>query len=389
VICPKCGEDNSDNFRFCGMCGTLLETPRSTSVPSPNLPFSRSANPADLARPVIADNAPTPKRQVPASAPVAVPAKVPAISGPSMLGLDQAGPSRSELGQRVGNETNANPPSIDALREKSFSGLDSFFEQEQPKSGGFRILLLVGLLAALGVAGWWTYTNYLGVTGNRKAEVTTSNSTETPAETQPAKPEAKDSTTPGASTPPAAVSSTATPAGQTEDANANSNANPDGGAQPADAVKPVAPAPAAPATSVRSSTVRAKRISPAEKLAAKREAAAAARAAKQPPAATDTGDADFRKAEGYLYGRGAAENCNEAVKYLKAASAKSNAKARSTFGTMYATGHCATRDLPTSYLWFALALRADPNNQILEKDLNAIWNQMTPPERQQATRMKQ
>src|SRR5208283_1058847 len=28
VICPKCGEDNSDNFRFCGMCGNLLEARR-------------------------------------------------------------------------------------------------------------------------------------------------------------------------------------------------------------------------------------------------------------------------------------------------------------------------------------------------------------------------
>lgn len=103
----------------------------------------------------------------------------------------------------------------------------------------------------------------------------------------------------------------------------------------------------------------------------------------------DTGDADFRRGEAYLYGRGALENCSEAVKNLKAASAKANAKARSAFGTMYATGHCVPRDLPTSYLWFALALRVDPNNQILEKDLNAIWNQMTPPERQMATRMKQ
>ena len=82
-------------------------------------------------------------------------------------------------------------------------------------------------------------------------------------------------------------------------------------------------------------------------------------------------------------------NCDEAVRNLKEASAKQNAKARSTFGTMYATGHCVPRDLPTSYSWFALALRADPNNQILEKDLVAIWNQMTPPERQMATRAKQ
>jgi TPR repeat protein len=129
----------------------------------------------------------------------------------------------------------------------------------------------------------------------------------------------------------------------------------------------------------------------AEKGAAKREARATS--AKVPnlpePAAADSGDAPFRKGEAYLYGRGAPKNCDQAVKYLKAASAKSNAKARSAFGTMYATGHCVPRDLPTSYLWFAMALRADPNNQILEKDLSAVWNQMTPPERQLATKMKQ
>jgi TPR repeat protein len=130
---------------------------------------------------------------------------------------------------------------------------------------------------------------------------------------------------------------------------------------------------------------------PAEKRAATREPGVTSAKASNSstPATADTGDPDFRKGEAYLYGRGAQKNCNEAVKYLKAASAKSNAKARSAFGTMYATGHCVQRDLPTSYLWFALALRVDPNNQILEKDLNAVWNQMTPPERQMATRMKQ
>jgi TPR repeat protein len=127
----------------------------------------------------------------------------------------------------------------------------------------------------------------------------------------------------------------------------------------------------------------------AEKRAATREPGVTSAKASNSPMPADTGDPDFRKGEAYLYGRGAQENCNEAVKYLKAASAKSNAKARSAFGTMYATGHCVQRDLPTSYLWFALALRVDPNNQILEKDLNAVWNQMTPPERQMATRMKQ
>jgi TPR repeat protein len=128
---------------------------------------------------------------------------------------------------------------------------------------------------------------------------------------------------------------------------------------------------------------------PREKIATKPRPSVASPKNVPVALAADTGDAEFRKAEALLYGRGVPQNCDEAVKYLKAASAKSNAKARSTFGTMYATGHCTPRDLPTSYLWFAMALRADPNNQILEKDLSAIWNQMTPPERQMATRMKQ
>jgi TPR repeat protein len=63
-----------------------------------------------------------------------------------------------------------------------------------------------------------------------------------------------------------------------------------------------------------------------------------------------------------------------------------HAKARSMMGTMYATGHCVPRDLPSSYRWFALALQADPNNNVLEKNLRAVWNQMTPPERQMATK---
>src|SRR5271154_6234166 len=87
VICPKCGEDNSDNFRFCGLCGTLLEARRPAGAPVPGLP--KVANIPD--QPV------------------------------------------------------ASQPSMDALREKAFSGLDSFFEPEQPKTGGRRILLMVAL----------------------------------------------------------------------------------------------------------------------------------------------------------------------------------------------------------------------------------------------------
>jgi cytoskeletal protein RodZ len=397
VICPNCREDNAPTFRFCGMCGTSLEprrpgapalgplsaipaSPGPVSAPVSTAPIStapvstKTAN-SDPLRPLVVDNASN-----------ALNKQVPPISGPSMLGLDQVA-AQSGPNQYSQDQPSINQPSIDSLREKSFSGLDSFFEHEPPKNSGGRILLMVVLLAALGGAGWWVYTNYLGPSEPRKAETatssTTSSSGESPAETPSTKPESKDAAAaPDAGSSQAAVPTAAAPEGSSE----NANASPDAESKPVTEAKPATPAPSTPST----------KIAPIEKIAAKREPgvtsarAAKAETSKQPaPEAADTGDADFRKADAFLYGRGAAENCDQAVKYLKSASAKSNAKARSAFGTMYATGHCVPRDLPTSYLWFALALQVDPNNQILEKDLNSVWSEMTPPERQLATRMKQ
>jgi len=252
---------------------------------------------------------------------------------------------------------------------------------------------MVALLAALGGAAWWTYTNYLGATEGRKPEPATSSVGGASAEKPSTEAGTQDTApAPAAGSSQAAVPSAAVPGGRVpESQTENTSARPDATrktaeaeAKPAVEAKPATPAPVAQPKTAPADKVEAKRVPNVT------SAATSAKISKSPtPAATDTGDADFRKGEAYLYGRGAGENCAEAVKYLKAASAKSSAKARSAFGTMYATGHCVQRDLPTSYLWFALALRVDPNNQILEKDLNAVWNQMTPPERQMATRMKQ
>ena len=374
MICPNCREDNAPTFRFCGMCGTSLEPrvearrPAGAPVPilPPNLP--KIAHAPEPMRPVVMENATKPSNSPQSS-----------LGGPSVLGLDQPG---------------GNQPSTDVLRERAFSGLDSFFEPEQPKTSGRRILLMVALLAALGGAAWWTYTNYLGATEGRKPEPATSNADEASAEKPSTHAAGTQDAAPAAGSPQAAVPSAAVPSAaaipggrvpesQTENASAGPDATrktAEAEAKPAAETKPMTPAP-----------VSQPKTRPADRRAATREpGVTSAKASKSPtPATADTGDPDFRKGEAYLYGRGAQENCNEAVRYLKAASAKSNAKARSAFGTMYATGHCVQRDLPTSYLWFALALRVDPNNQILEKDLNAVWNQMTPPERQMATRMKQ
>jgi hypothetical protein len=90
--------------------------------------------------------------------------------------------------------------------------------------------------------------------------------------------------------------------------------------------------------------------------------------------------------EKYLYGSGVPENCGRARKSLLTAAGHANPKAQNVLGTMYATGHCATRDLPTAYRWFGRSLRQDPGNTRIEQDLKVLWNQMTPEERQVALR---
>ena len=393
MICPNCREDNASNFRFCGMCGTALEPRRPVGAPAldPLSAFPPAVPPASSSRTA---NSPAPLRPVVVADALRIADKaVPPVTGPSILGLNQPAVNLHSTDPSTPHEPDLRQPSMDLLRERSFSGLDSFLEPDQPKTGGRRILLMVVLLAALGGAAWWTYTNYLGATEGRKPEPAPSSASDASSDkpstqaqdTAPAPASGSpQAAAPSAAAPSAAVSSGRLPESQSENATAGPDAarkTADAAPNPAAEPKPVTSTPVAPAQP---------KTAPAEKRTATREpGVTSAKAISPSPATADTGDADFRKGEAYLYGRGAGENCNEAVKYLKAASAKSNAKARSAFGTMYATGHCVQRDLPTSYLWFALALRVDPNNQILEKDLNAVWNQMTPPERQMATRMKQ
>jgi hypothetical protein len=357
VICFRCGEKNPDSYRFCGMCGGPLQSakpaggsdparaaeppPKQSSAPAPesragNFPFSHAER--------LSKAAPS--------------ERVPPISGPSMLGL--------------------NEPSLDSLREKAFSSADeTYFEPEAPRPWG-KILLTLVILGGLGAAAWWGYMNYgqPGASTPQDSGAKQNAAANIPAASVPEKKEAPAppvaASTPTEPAKAADTKNTAEPANENEPAPAE-----DTNAEPAKTVEKPQPPRESPAVVVK----------PAAKAAARNVSTGMKRAVKTPPAAAPAeGDALFRRGEAYLYGRGVAENCDQAIKYLKSASNKSHAKARSTFGTMYATGHCVPRDLPTSYRWFALALRVDPNNQILEKDLSAVWNQMTPPERQLATK---
>lgn len=322
------------------MCGAMLEPARKATAPRATA-VSEAARPVENRAPetqTAVAAPPKPPEKIQSRPPVEplpppkVSEPVPPIGGPSLLGLDS--------------------PNVDVLRGQTFAGLDSYGESES-KSKGTRVFLLLLLLAALGGGFWWTYTNYLSVTDGRK-------STTSPVAANPAEDDSASST---AKSVPAAEQENL-PLRSTPRVQAPLVTPEPPGKKSAAQVQPGAGDTATTSTHQVSAT----RLSAA------------------PPVA-DNGDALFRQGERYLYGRGgAAEDCTNALRYLKLASDKQNAKARSAMGTMYATGHCVSRDLPSAYRWFALALRVDPNNTVLEKNLSGVWNQMTPPERQLATK---
>lgn len=335
------------------MCGAVLEAGKTPVVPRAPAPKAGAGSGGEV--PLALRIAANPTRG-PASG-----ERQPTTSGPSLLGLGDSGPS------------------LDTLREKTFSGATPTFMYEDAKPGRGRTLFLAVILAIL-AGGVWARYHYLGYGGG---------TTKPQATVAPA---ASGGTSSG-------ISSEPTPAPTPQQSGDASQTAPAQAAPPQNA----APPPKADSTTPTNDAAKtqpstAKEPAPKAQVAeatapprpaAKVKPASAPSAGNAKAVADDSGSAAFRKGEAYLYGRGVPENCDEAIKSLKSASNSGNAKARSAFGTMYATGHCVPRDLPTSYSWFARALQADPNNQILEKDLTAVWNQMTPPERQLATKMKQ
>jgi TPR repeat protein len=92
------------------------------------------------------------------------------------------------------------------------------------------------------------------------------------------------------------------------------------------------------------------------------------------------------KAEAYLYGNGARQNCAQALVYLRTAADRGNAKARSQLGGLYATGHCVSLDRARAYYWFTLATDAGEHNEWVEHNREMLWAQMSPGERERISR---
>ena len=267
--------------------------------------------------------------------------------------------------------------------EPSSRDLSYLLEDEPPKSRGKLYLTLLLLIIAAGVIAWhWEADRSSSNTSRTATNSPPAEAPAVPPAAAPAKPahveESKPASPPTAeaTSPPATVSA---PQKAPEDktmkaASAALESSPKPGDTPSSHDTSASADSVPPATAPVTPPVRAPKPKPEVKAAT-------------PPAPVLHGD-DKLVADGekYLYGNGVPENCDLAQKNLKAAAAHSNARALTLMGAMYATGHCVARDLPTAYRWFAKALHQDPSNARVQQDLEILWRQMTPGEKQLATR---
>ena len=359
VRCTHCGYDNSPEYRFCGMCGASLAHP-----------------PAPVATPAK-EAARAPKQDNGHSEPV---------HGPSFLGLaDDAADPKVEF--------------------------HYLYEDEPPKSHVGLIILLFIALGAAGFAGWqWKHNGFPFNRMSGGQQASASPSEVAPAATSdqqthidkpmtgagdvlPTQPDQNaQNQTPGKPTetdiPPAngaAPQNSAAPQNQAPQQNAaatpakNDHASDKQSAAPADEnateeANATPPPGVAKASKVAKEPARAREPKPTPS-----RLAGAAAAGSAP-------DADLELAgEKFLYGNGVPQNCARAENSLRTAAMHGNSKAETVLGTMYATGHCVGRDLPSAYRWFARALHEEPQNSRISADLQVLWRQMTPQEKQLAT----
>jgi len=386
--CARCGNENLTGNRFCGMCGATLLQPTapgaSTTSPAPPRPQAVPST----AHPAPAQGPSTSRTSTPVS-------DSPSISGPSFLGLnDSASRERAH-------------PSSDPYARPHSRSLDYLLEDDQDSHRGgagkyFLILLALALAVGFGYLRWKGQGfGWLGSHSNKPSaaeqqqnpdatSTDTNSSPPAPASNSPTPPAAaqsQPSIQPATDTP----STTSTPVKETPPANAAAPETPpaktpvptDAGAK--DAANSSEDTAKKPAEDNAGDTEADAEEQPAPKPKPPvREAPSKPTAAKPVPAVDAVAEA--RK---YLYGRGAAQDCDRGLRLLKPAANQSNAKAMIEMGALYSAGLCTPHDLPTAYRWFALALRKDPENQAVQADLQKLWGEMTQPERQLAIRLSQ
>jgi hypothetical protein len=274
----------------------------------------------------------------------------------------------------------------DRDRDDERGNFEYTYEDEPQRSRAGLIAVVLLLLAAGGFLGWqWRHDGFpfnrinAGNTPSAPLTGAAPDASQNPATQAADKPVTENGSAPAAAADSGTPTDTSGKPAEAATQEAGGTAPSQDQAAPAEkaANTEATPAEAAPAANV---PVRrpANKVQPA-RLATKSANVGSAAMPTSP-------DTDLELAgERYLYGTGLPQNCARAESSLRTAAMHGNSKAETVLGTMYATGHCVGRDLPAAYRWFARALHQEPQNSRISADLQVLWRQMTPEEKQLAT----
>jgi hypothetical protein len=434
VRCARCGNENSETNRFCGMCGaTLLQG--STSQGSTLQGATSHSSMQNVPPSPPHTSAPVPPPVPPRSVERPVEREEPAITGPSFLGLNQQ--ALNQPTARASISGTSNRLSIDPNAAPSSRSLDYLLDDDDaPRSGGAGkfVLILVALALAAGL-GYLRWRNqgfgWLG-SGNSKPSAASQSSDSSnpgsaastpqtgetslpaPSANPPSGASAQSPVSAGNSSGNAVASNPAPPATTSSNSNTNS-ATPPAANQSSPSQDSSAQASSNQSASNQSASDQSNSTQPSTNQVAANQAPSkhAAAPSSAQTTASDNADDDasntdadasakpaaavkpakpadpVAEAQKYIYGRGTSQNCDRGLQILKPAADRANPKAMIEMGALYSAGLCTPRDLPTAYRWFAMALRKDPDNQSVQTDLEKLWGEMTQPERQLAMKLSQ
>lgn len=326
--CAACGHENPDENRFCGRCGASL---RVASEPEP-------------------------------------------ITGHSFLGL----------------------------------GVTDVLEEDEPRSGwNWRLGLALAFLALVAILGWMQWRQ-MYQSAARDVEQTAQQTATEPLPAPTEQPAAEESSTeeaaegatdtaparsgvtepqeiaPAAEEEPSAEpereAARATEEPQKEPAQEETESPSEKAADEADA-DDIADEPAAIASAGQEELATARR------MLANGDSQGAARWLWK---ATSLGNAEapVLLAQLYLGGGDGERSCEQALVLLNSAARKPNARARAQLARLYADGECVGRDRMAAYHWFTLALAVEPENSMVRRERELVWQQMSELERQEARAME-
>jgi hypothetical protein len=409
VNCPKCGHQNPENNRFCGMCGTTLErrgAPDTELLPEdaehsgrPDQAVPAQETAADLRRRVTEGFDRGLERKV------APPPKRPDLEDLAVAAAQPPEPERRRAVFTQDSTSMFHLNDVPSAEEHASSGVTgpSFLGLSEPgnvdylleeRRGGAKKWVLLFLVLAIGGL---VYAQYRA---NQRGETLFAG---LPSITAPRPPKPAPPLPPGTQQNASQPELTASAPNEKLKQEQAAVKPPESNAPSTTAAKPESDQPDQKTANAASAAPENKPATAPEKKPqetasaqkpeadnsesdnseeeaappAKKERAASkpARVAPEKPAGSDL----LEQAQRYLYGPH--KSCEQALGLIHQAANQGNAKARAQLGGLYATGNCVPFDRATAYRWFTLALQADPGNSLINRNRQMLWSEMSEQER--------